>query len=80
MQDEGMYLKPSYVFDQQPFWQSVKPSQGRKDVVDKVEKRFCTGIAAVPRGGTEDSIRLARRGHEPEVGSIGCQNFGGDSA
>lgn len=73
------HLEPCYVFDQQPTRESVRHGQGWEDVIDEVEERLCPRVAAVSRDWVEGGIRLARWGHEPEVGSITCKILCGNS-
>lgn len=78
---EGVkYLEPSHVLDNQSTGKSTRHSQGREDVVDKMEERLRPGVAAVPRRWVEGGVWLTRWGQEPEVGCIRRQILGGQCA
>lgn len=64
------YLEPSHVLYQQSAGKSIRPSQGREDIVDEVQERLSPGVSTVPRPRVENGVWLTRWGQEPEVGRI----------
>lgn len=56
----------------------MRHRQGWENVVNEVEERLCSGVAAVLRDWVEGGVWLAGWGHEPEVGSIACETLRGN--